>query len=348
MGMALVTLLYASPAIAQSPARLSLDTAVAFDLVRGQNAPARPNLVIDLTASLRLGRGWVLYARPWLRQPRDPRWETVVYQAAVQHERPGRVASRIDLGYIASPTGLGMMDMHAALNPTILPHLSYVIPMPVFDPGAPPLRPVANSYPLGAQLAISTGRWDGRAALVMSAPTRAYTINREANPRATPALVAGAGVAPTMGLRLGASLAYGRYATADEVTAAAGEPRTLTLVSLEGEYSWGYTKVSGEVTRDRFTTAAGVKTAYAWFVQGMQTLAPRWFMAVRHEGVNAPAPWRNTAAGSRSSLHVTEATVGFRLSRDFALRTSALRRKPYGASDSDEQMATSLVWAKRW
>lgn len=58
-----------------------------------------------------------------------------------------------------------------------------------------------STYPLGGQLTLSAERWDTRAALVGSAPTRTYAINRAGNPRATPVLVTGAGITPTAGSR---------------------------------------------------------------------------------------------------------------------------------------------------
>ena len=91
---------------------------------------------------------------------------TEIYQAAVQYERSGRVSTRVDLGYILSPIGLGMMDMRPDTNPTITPHLSYVIPMPAFDAGVPSSLPIASSYPLGGQVTASTTLWDARAAVV--------------------------------------------------------------------------------------------------------------------------------------------------------------------------------------
>jgi hypothetical protein len=317
------------------------------DVVRGANAPRRPNLVIDVTATARLGRGWALYARPWFRQPREPRWDKEIYQAAIQYERPGAVATRIDMGYIVSPIGLGIMDMHPAVNPTITPHLAYLIPMPPFDPGAPVSRPVAGTYPLGAQMTVSTDRWDARAALVSSAPARIYVINGDRNPQSAPVVEAGAGLTPTAGLRVGMSFAHGTYVTDAETTRNPGA-RSMTLLAVEGEYAVGYTKLSGELVHDRLESAVGTDTAYAWFVQGARTLAPRWYVAARHEGVSAPPLRTATFVGSRMNFRLSEATIGVRVSREFTVRGSAIHRRGYGATRSDRQVATSLVWARQW
>jgi len=49
--------------------------------------------------------------------------------------------------------------------------------------------------------------------------------------------------------------------------------RNLRMVSFEGDYAFGYSRFTGEFTRDRLETARSTETAYAWFVQGTQTLA---------------------------------------------------------------------------
>lgn len=118
-----------------------------------------------------------------------------LYQAAVRYERHAALSYRIDAGYIASPLGLGMLDMRADVNPTIQPHLSYFVPLLPFDTGAPMVGAIAASYPLGITTTASTARWDARAAVVNSAPTRRSAFNAtRGNPDATPVLIAGGGV----------------------------------------------------------------------------------------------------------------------------------------------------------
>jgi hypothetical protein len=333
---------------AQEAARFGVDSAVAVDLFRGENAPARPNIIIDVTAVVRLGGGWVAYGRPWFRQPRAATWDNQIYQAAVQHERPGPVSTRLDFGYIVSPIGLGMMDTRPGVNPTILPHLSYFTPMPAFEAGAPRVQPLASTYPLGGQLTVSSSGWDARVAVLASAPTRIYVINGARNPRSRPALVAGAGVAPRAGLRLGVSVARGEWATRGEIAARPAEGRDVTIVAFEGEYAVGHTRVAAEVVGDRFETAGAPVRAYAWFVQGMRTLSPRWFLAGRHEGVSAPPTTTGTAVGTRASFQTTEATLGYRVTPEVTLRSSFANRKIFTRSTRDQQVGVSLVWARRW
>jgi hypothetical protein len=346
---ALIAAAASTPAAAQSAARVSADSVVAMDQFVGQNAAGRPNIVIDVAATVRLGGGWMLYVRPWFRQPRANTWDKEIYQAALQYERSGDIATRVDLGYIVSPIGLGMMDTRPGVNPTILPHLSYLTPMPAFDAGAPRVQPIAATYPLGAQITGSTARWDARAAIIAAPPNRVYILNSPgSNPATRPVLAVGGGFTPTIGLRLGVSFAAGEYVTGSEMSRTASNGRSLRMVSFEGEYAFGYSKFSGEFTRDGLETGTGSATAYAWFVQGVHTITPRWFAAARQEGTNAPPLPGAVAPGNRSALHMTEATIGYRLSTDFTLRSSVVARKPFNRHDWDQQVGASIVWAHRW
>ena len=349
IGVVVMLLIAARPLAAQSLARFSLDSVVAVDLFRGEATVDRPNIVVDVTGVVRLADGWRLYVRPWFRQPRTAEWDKEIYQAAVQYERSGPVSTRVDAGYIVSPIGLGMMDTRPGVNPTIAPHLSYVTPMPVFDPTAPRARPIASTYPLGAQVTVSTVRWDVRGAVVSTAPTRPYVINGDANPRATPVFVAGGGVTPTTGFRLGLSMAHGDHATSKELTTSAfGDSRTSTMLALEGEYAFGYTRIAGELLHNRLQSYEGAETAYAWFLQGMQTLAPRMFVAARQEGTSAPPLRTQVAPRGRTTFQTSEVTFGYRIIPDLTARGSYMARKPFTRTTWDHQAGVSLVWARRW
>lgn len=347
--VALFAALGSKPAFAQSLARFSLDSAVGVDVFRGENAADRPNIVVDITGVVRLGDGWLFYIRPWFRQPRAPEWNKEIYQAALQYTHNGAISTRVDAGYIVSPIGLGMLDTRPGINPVIGPHFSYIQSMPAFDSGSPRVTPLASSYPLGGQLTLSTNLWDVRASVVNAAPTRKYVINNNGtNPRPTPVFVAGGGITPRVGLRLGLAFAHGLYATPSETTRTPPEGRAVTIWNAEGEWSFGYTKVSGEITRDRLETFMGTETAYGWFVQGLQTLTPRVFVAARQEGASAPPLRTGLVVGSRSVLHVTETTVGYRLNTDVTFRGSFQSRKVYARRAWDQQAGVSVVWAHRW
>src|SRR3954452_25464841 len=60
----------AAPASAQSIARFSLDSVVAVDEFAGESASQHPQIIIDVSAAVRMGTNWQVYVRPWFRQPR--------------------------------------------------------------------------------------------------------------------------------------------------------------------------------------------------------------------------------------------------------------------------------------
>jgi hypothetical protein len=190
--------------------------------------------------------------------------------------------------------------------------------------------------------------WDARGAVVNAAPTRNYAVGRPTKPRQSPAFVAGGGVTPLTGLRLGVSLALGDYASAAETTGAAPSDRSVAMVGGEAEFAFGYTKISGEIVRSRFERSAGHAIAYEYFVQGVQTLAPRWFAAARHESTSAPPLITASFVGARTRLAMVETTLGFRVTPEVTLRSSYYTRKGYDASAWDHQVAVSAVWARKW
>ena len=346
----LAILLAPASALAQNRARVSVDSVAAIDFFKGQGDTERPDTSLDIGLAFRLSDGWLAYVRPWFFQSaQGSDWDKEIYQAALQYQHAGRVATRVDLGYIASPMGLGMLDMRADINPTIRPHLSYFIPLMPFDRATPMVGPIASSYPLGAQLSASSTRWDVRAALVNSTPTRKFALNADTpNPRATPVVIAGGGVTPRPGLRLGMAAATGQYATPQEVSGPAAGDRALAMWSVEGEYAVGYTKLAAEWTRERFAAGALRDTASTWFLQGAQTLSPRWFVAARHEGTSAPPFGGAATRGPRLTFKTVEAAVGFRVLPELTVRSSFFASKFYTRAEYDQQAGVSLVWSRRW
>jgi hypothetical protein len=357
-GAAVAVILFVPWSVAaQGTQRFALDSVVSIDAFGGENVSSKPQIIVDVSGAVRIGDNVQAYVRPWFRLPRPntpggatPEWSKELYQAGIRYEQPGgdRVATRVDVGYNVSPIGLGVMDTRPSLNPLIGTHMSYVSPMPAFDPTAPRVSAIAGTYPLGAQVTVSSARWDARGALVNSAPTRNYAVGRSGSPRQTPTIVGGAGVTPLVGLRLGVSVAHGKYATSDEVTGPVRSSRSVTIVGAEGEYAFGYTKMSGEFVRSQFERSAGTAVAYEYFVQGLQTITPRWFAAARHEATSAPPLVTATTVGRRTRLAIVETTVGFRVTPDVTLRSSYYARRSYGAPAWDQQAAVSAVWARKW
>ena len=347
-----------APGSAQSVQRFAVDSVASVDVFGGENVSNHPQIIIDVSGVVRISDHLQASIRPWLRLPRPntptspvPDWSHELYQASIQYERPGNgngLATRVEVGYNVSPIGLGIVDTRPSLNPTIGPHLSYLIPMPAFDLTVPRVSAIAGTYPLGGQVTVSSAHWDARGAVLNSAPTRNYAIGRPSRPRQTPVFVAGAGVTPFTGLRVGASSAQGHYATADEVSGPVHANRSVAIVGGEGEYAFGYTKLSGEFLHSSFERSAGRAVAYEWFVQGIQTVSPRWFVAGRHEGTKAPPLITATTVGQSTRLSIAEATVGFRVTPEVTIRSSYYTRKSYGASAWDHQVGVSAVWARKW
>ena len=345
-------------AFAQEAEPFSLDTVFGVDAFAGENVSRRPQVIVDISAGVRLGDNTQAYVRPWFRLPRPntptspvPEWSKELYAAGIRYERPAernRPATRVDVGYNVSPIGLGVIDMRPSLNPTIAPHISYVSPMPSFDPTVPRVSAISATYPLAAQITMASTHWDARGAVLNTAPTRIYAVGRTTKPRQSAAFVAGAGITPIVGLRVGISLARGRYATASDVTGTLPAARSVTIIGAESEYAFAYTKLSGEFVRSRFERSGGSADAYEWFVQGLQTLTPRWFVAARHEGTLAPPLITPTFTGQGTRLSMVEATAGFRVTPGVTLRTSYYARKSYGASIWDNQVGVSAVWARKW
>ena len=165
-----------APASAQSVARFSLESVVAVDEFGGENTSHRPQVIVDVSMAVRIGDHWQAYVRPWFRLGRPstptapvPDWNKEIYQAGLRYERRSDLSTRIDLGYILSPIGLGVFDTRPGVNPTIASHVSYFSAMPVFDPTGPRVSAVSATYPLGAQVSLSTTMWDARAAVINSA-----------------------------------------------------------------------------------------------------------------------------------------------------------------------------------
>jgi hypothetical protein len=344
-------------AAAQTPyERASLDTTVAMDLFGGDNVSDRPQIIVDIIGTVQLADHWQIYVRPWFRLPRPspptatpPPWDTQLYQASLRYERPGPIATRVDAGYMASPLGLGLFDANPRANPTIAGHSSYFTPMLPFDAGGPREPGIASTYPLGTVLTLSSARWDARAALVNSAPVRNFIIGAATNPSPTPVFEAGAGMTPKTGLRLGVTLAHGAYLKDNELTPTATRgDRDVTLVGLEGDYAVRYTKVTGEFIRDRLTMPGSVATARTWFIQGTQTLTPRWSISGRHEGTSAPVAGSGVVFGAQPRLLANELTAGYRATREITVKASYFARQSYGRLVWDQQGGVQVVWERRW
>src|ERR1051326_6520465 len=121
--LAAALLLCATPAAAQSVERFTIDSVVSVDTFGGDNVSSHPQFVVDISSGLRIDDQWQAVFRPWFRQLRPPApgaaapdSEAAILQAGLRYERPGTIGTRIDLGYMVSPIGLGMLDSRASLH----------------------------------------------------------------------------------------------------------------------------------------------------------------------------------------------------------------------------------------
>jgi len=346
---ALVMALWSVPTAAQVQARFSLDSVTAIDLFKGTNG--RPDQSVDVSGVIRVNDNWSVQVRPWFFKSSgaDATWAKEIYQAAVRYQRVGKTAVRVEAGYIASPVGFGMTEMRADTNPTIQPHLSYFVPLMPFERGAPGVNALTASYPLGAVASASRTAWDVRGGVLASTPSRRFALSlvRRTPLPLTPTAFIGGGVTPRQGLRVGGSFSSGPYASTEEDAATAAS-HNLRMWTVEGEYAFDYTRVSGEYTRERFHHGATRDDASTWFVQGVQTLTPRWYVAFRHEAISAPPAIFAGPDSPRLSFRTTERTVAYRVAPEWTARASVTTQRFYMTTTTDTRAGVQLVWSRRW
>jgi hypothetical protein len=195
--------------------------------------------------------------------------------------------------------------------------------MPAFDLTVPRVSAIASTYPLGGQVTVSSAHWDARGAVLNSAPTRNYAVGRPSRPQQTPVFVAGAGVTPFTGLRVGASFAQGDYATAEEVTGPVQAGRSVAIVGGEGEYAFGpedQRSFSQQLRRPR----AG--RHIRWFM-GASRRCHRAGSGRQARGTKAPPLITATTVGGHAPQR-PETAVGFRVTPEVTFAAFCTRRSP--------------------
>jgi hypothetical protein len=130
------------------------------------------------------------------------------------------------------------------------------------------------------------------------------------------------------------------------------------MVQVEGEWSFGYTKIVGEWIHSVMETARADAHVTGFWVESTQTLSPRFFVAgradVQHFDYQRPpspnAPASSSALGfERQRYDRYESVVGFRLTRDLTFRGGYMVRKGYVVFHWDDQVIGSIVWQhKTW
>lgn len=360
-----VLLLIATPGRAQQPTPLlPLAVEALVSVSNTSEAVDDPFVFLDATATVRLGRGFDAIVRPYAHRLPGGTWSAQMYQLQLRYQSPTAIPIRVDAGIISSPLGLATLELRQDLNPTVGPPFYYFTPLPSFDGSSDRVRLLTGGYPIGAMVSASGGSWDARAGVTDETPTRKRHVFESDGPSTALQLIAGGGFTPRPGLRIGAGFGKGPYrrtgglgtASSDgytEVTVGADEQmppstgnRHATVLNLEAEFAFGYTRLSAEWIRDRFETDSEPAVARGFYVQAVQTITPRVFAATRLVRVSTPV-FRDATRTPRTSGSY-EATVGYRISPDLTLRGGYETSRWFTSSAWNHAAAASVVWARRW
>ena len=348
-GWAVLIALLAFPAATsaqpQLPSWFSIDTTAAIDR-QLDSSDATTGVLLDTFMSAKIGPGLEIYTRPFVQRLGTGEWNRQVWLAAARYERSGAVNLRVDGGLIPAPIGLANLTLRPQLNPTISQPASLFQGLPPPEPFSPRVTLLGAIYPYGISATVSRTKWDARAALIDVSPLRARRIFGDTNPPHFANVVVGGGVTPIVGLRFGASVTRGGWKGAGERPLSA-DTLDATVISFESEFAFRYTKLAGEFTHDVLETTSGESVSTGWYVQGQQTLTPRWFAAGRVERINGTVrdPLLTPTASAFMGM---EETVGYRLTPDLTFRVSHRARRQFTQTDFVNQLLGSIVWAKRW
>jgi hypothetical protein len=242
------------------------------------------------------------------------------------------------------PIGLGMTENRADLNAGMIWwHRAYYMPIPFLGADVPRLSLMSAVYPSGVQASTSGTHWDARAAVVDLSPIEFW--REPAGVSRSPNTIVGGGVSPWQGFRVGLAGAWGQFAAPTE----ARDGLRYAMTNVEGEYAFGYTKISGEWTRDRIDTSTGTRVSSGWTLQAQQTLTPRIFAHVRGSSLGSPEVSRSgpLTVTDRTFASV-DTTVGYRLTPTMTVRVGHTAMKSWTASTWEQQAGVSLMWTNRW
>ena len=328
--------------------RFAFDVVAAADGDAGSEVTRKPTAWLDLFGAVRLAEGLDLRARPVvLRRSFDGEWQTQIYELALRYERPGAVGWRFDVGQFSSPVGLSILENRPDRNPVVSPHSTLYLPIPRYESGTPTTFLLAAAYPLGAKVTVSGSKWDARAAVTDSSAIRGRPFLGDNKPPRMANVMVGGGFTPHIGLRFGGAIAYGPYAAETEVRDRSRGDRHASLVQLEGEWSFRYTRLAGEWLWTARELAHSDARVYGGWIEGTQTIGPRLFAAVRYD-----EQWtRWTMPPDRSEREApyrrVETALGVRVTPAITLRGSYMTRKGYVVGFWDDQFLASIVFAKK-
>jgi hypothetical protein len=348
MLLGLVATLWAAPAAAQrvaAPSWLTLDTSADVDRAVDANGATTGGAIFDAYVAARVAPGLEIVTRPWVQRQVSGDWNRQIWLAALRYEHKGSIGVRVEGGLITSPVGLSNLSLRPHLNPTVAQPSTLFQGLPPPEALSPRITLLGAIYPLGVSTTVSGTHWDLRGAVIDTSPVRARRTFGNNPPRFTN-IVVGGGITPIVGLRVGGSMTRGPWRAADELPLSPSD-RMATVVTVEAEWAFRYTKLQGEWTRDRLETNLGHAVESGWYVQGQQTLTARWFVAGRVERLDGP-PLLAQPLGPRQTFAGAEETVGFRITPEITLRASYRARRLFSQPDYLHQAMASVVWARRW
>ena len=337
-----------APALAQGlqPGRIAIEAVAAVS--NSSQAADDPFVFLDLTTTTRINPSLDIIVRPYARRLPGGDWDLLFYQAEIRYQPTDRV--RVEAGILSSPLGLGTMELRQDLNPGVASVFYYFSPLPLFDPQADRVQVLSGGYPLGVILSSSGSWWDARGGVVDGTPAKYRKIFANNNPAAAPQLIVGGGVTPRVGLRLGAGRRDGNYRSAEDADYYRNPyplpDASATVFNVEGEYAFGYTRLSGEWVLDRFESTTTPAVARSYYLQGVQTLTPRIFATGRVTRVSAPVSIvDHDIRSARSSF---ELSAGYRLTPQWTLKGGYEASRRFNTNDWAHAATASVVWARRW
>lgn len=309
-----------------------------------------PFVFLDLATTMPLNDRLEAIVRPYARRLPGGDWDALFYQAQIRY-RP-RAGMQLDAGIITSPIGLATLELRPDLNPTVTYPFYYFSRLPLFDEYPNEVQMLSGGYPLGAVLSISGGRWDARAGITDGTPARYRKIFQSDGPDPAVQFVAGGGVTPWIGFRVGGAVARGQYrsGTDNDYYGLSDYQRISSadalVMNIEAEWSYRYTKLSGEWVRDRFETDGAPAVSRAFYVQAVQTLTPRTFAAGRITRASSPVQTETGAA--RWARTTAEVVGGYRLTPELTLRAGYQANRAFGVDNWQHAAVGSVVWSQRW
>jgi hypothetical protein len=325
------------------PRRVAIDSVIGTQDFFGGTEDWPTQYVFDTFMSAEIHPRWQVSFRPKLWRTRGD-WHPLVDQLSIETGFRKGSNWRIEAGRFPSPIGLGMTENRADLNAGVIWwHRAYYMPIPSIGEGQPRVSLVSAVYPEGAQVSTSADHWDARAALVDKAPVAFWRAQPGAS--RSPNGIVGAGLRPKQGLRIGAATAWGAFA--DATSSAPAE--VYRMLNVEGEYAFGYTKISGEWTHDTFATAGGDRISTGCTIQAQQTLTPRLFAHSRVSLMRSPEVSRaDPAMATPRDFRSIDTTLGYRVSPEVTLRLGHSAVRSWSDTHVDQQVGVSLMWTTRW